>query len=553
MTAGSPATGGRDRFAIGLAVGATVLSTTASIGVFRSGEMLSATSSVVTMLVTRRLADAGPSELGGLLPLPHVLMMPMAVLDRLTETGLAGAAVSMAAYVLCCLLLYRITSHLLRDRPAPVGILAGLAAAGVFGLNPNVLHLQSTPATEPPLYAALLGTVYFLQRWVTRPHDYGNLVRAGLCALLGSLTGYQMWLLLPVLGGLVLLGVLHRDRRKSRSVRRRRAEDVLLVFLPVTFAGVTAWLAWNWLVFRDPLTFWAGWNPAAVDLPPGIEPVTWNGDGTPAALGRDVLSAVGAPLVLAALLGAGLLAVAGRRARRSVEVAAVLIPLVLGPVCGYLIDDGIRLLRTGSGPNAAQDVLAGLGAVLPVAVLVGYLAGRVATVGRLPWSRAATPTAAPGAVPAGAVGAVLLVGALAFAVARPVAPWREPADAPAADRMSDQRALSGSFASLYDGGDVLMATAGNERLALLAVPPDALIDENFADNGRWLDALADPAAVPVTWIVMRCGRQAHYGSDPRRSDNVCVAFTERPQALAGYDLAHQHTGESLYRIYRMRG
>src|SRR5262249_6084794 len=60
------------------------------------------------LLIARRVLFAdtpGAGQLGGVwLPLPHLLMLPLAWSDRAYYTGLAGSAVMMACYVLATLL-----------------------------------------------------------------------------------------------------------------------------------------------------------------------------------------------------------------------------------------------------------------------------------------------------------------------------------------------------------------------------------------------------------------------------------------------------------------
>jgi hypothetical protein len=530
----------RDRYAIGVVLGASALSVASFIQVYRAGDVLSRTDAVVQSLVTRHVVDGGDHRLGGFLPpLPQLLALPFASIARLSTTGVAGALISMAAYVVTCLLLYRTVRHLFRDRPEAVAGAAALLAAAVFAVNPSVLYLQSTPTTEMLQYATTLGTTYLLLRWGEAPQAYGYLLRAAACALSGSLTAYDFWPMLPLICALVLLVVWHRERGKSLTVRRRRAEDVLLTFALVAHSGVVGWLVWNWYLSGSPLTFWASGNAAEHPGPPGVERASWHAGIGPAQFAQAVQEAAPWYLALPAVAGAGLLAAWAWRARRVVEATVVIGTLAAAPCLAFAVDDAPRLV---SDP-AATDVPLGPLVMLLLAVLMGCLVAL--GVGRI---------TRPGTV--GVVSTVLCVPLLAGAVL----PSNEPAalrwasdGERARTRAADQTALSEAFGAYYDFGDVLMATSGNERFALLAVPDARLVDDNFAGRTRWLRALADPAGAQVRWVVMRCAVDQQYGTGAGRSDSVCVAFMERPQALSGYDLVHRHTDESDYRIYRMRG
>ncbi|MDW5328347.1 hypothetical protein [Plantactinospora sp. KLBMP9567] len=505
------------------------------VQVFRAGEVLSYDDAVVTMLVAERLAD-GLSHLGAvLMPFPLLAMMPLATFDPLADSGIAGAVVSMACYVICNVLVYRIVRRLLRAESAAVSTIGAVSGTTVFALNPNILYLQSTPMADMAVCAVLLGAAHSLQLWAQAPHRYGHLVRAGLCLALGTLTGYAFWVLLPIAAVLVVLRVAHRERGKPLSVRRRRIEDNILVFGLVAVMGVVAWLSWNWLLSGGPLTFWSGANGEPDRLLPAVEPVTWNAEGGPVSLGLAVVASVPIALAVAAVPGAVALAASVRRTRRLLEVAMVFAIIAAGAWCVYAIDDEPRLVHTGPVPASVHSARAAVMAVPLVAILVAYLAARLA---------AFVPRVRTGA------GSVLLVAAVAGAVTWAPDPAAVPRET--SDSAADQQRLSKIFVSLYDDGDVLMATSGNERLALLAVPRRSLIDENLTDNTRWLRALSDPAAAQVRWIVMRCGDGPDYAEGARRSDNVCTAFAERPQALDGYRLMHRMDDESSYQIYRIR-
>src|SRR4051794_19862952 len=144
--------------------------------------------------IARRVFDSrtpGWVQLGTTwLPLPHLLMMPLVRNMEMWRTGLAGAIPSALCMALAGTFLFATLLRLFDSVPAAT------AAAAVFLLNPNTLYLGSIPMTEPALYASLFALLYFTVRFGDK-QGWGALIGAGMAALAGSLTRYEMWFLLP--------------------------------------------------------------------------------------------------------------------------------------------------------------------------------------------------------------------------------------------------------------------------------------------------------------------------------------------------------------------
>lgn len=200
--------------------------------------------------IARRLWDSrtpGWNQIGTVwLPLPHLLVSPFTRNDWLWRTGLAGAIPSVACFVAACLFLFGAARRAFSSQAA------GLTAAVLFALNPNLLYLQSAAMTEAVFFAALAALLYFSLRFRQSP-SAGNAACAGLAALAGTLTRYEGWFVLPFAAGYILL-----------SGGRRR---VLLtaVFSVIAGLGPLFWLAHNWWYFGDALEFFRGpYSPAAI-------------------------------------------------------------------------------------------------------------------------------------------------------------------------------------------------------------------------------------------------------------------------------------------------
>ena len=194
----------------------------------------------------RRIFDSltpGYSEIGTVwLPLFHLLVAPLAHNDFLWRTGLAGSAVSCAAFAGTAWILYRLGTAVNAGRAA------GLLSLAVFLLSPNLLYLASTPLTEPlAIFWAVL-VVYGLFRY-QQTGGVGNLLAAAGAAFLGTLTRYEEWNVLPFAALFVLLA-----RRQSWQLRIRHA----LIFSLIAGAGPTLWLLHNAYRFSNPLEFYNG-------------------------------------------------------------------------------------------------------------------------------------------------------------------------------------------------------------------------------------------------------------------------------------------------------
>jgi hypothetical protein len=97
--------------------------------------------------IARRLVDlltaAGLEESGtGWLPLPHVLIAPLAAVNSWWHSGLAGALPSALYFAIAGSFLFASAQHLF-DSTA-----AGWTAALIFAVNPNALYLAAVPMTE---------------------------------------------------------------------------------------------------------------------------------------------------------------------------------------------------------------------------------------------------------------------------------------------------------------------------------------------------------------------------------------------------------------------
>lgn len=496
--------------------------------VYRAGNVLTYNDSISHMQIARRVVsgvDTGLAQLGSVwLPLPHVLMLPLVGFDQLYYSGIAGAIVSMVAFVAACVFCYKIMQQFTGRKSA------GIAAAVVFALNANVLYMQSTPMTEVLLFATLLGTVYYLQQW-TSENRYTKLVGAAFFAMLATLTRYESWPILAVLA-LVAVWTAARERRVFTSKRARfgRVCDLMVVFSVLAFAGIVFWLIWNWVLFGSPLEFQSG------DY---AKPSLWVSVGEP-SVGHLFVAAktfwyattdtVAWPMLIVAGLGL-LLFVVREMIGDKLSGRSLVIPslLIVVPFFVYALYAGQRPLHVMQVGGDLYNVRFGLIMIVPVALLSGYLVGSLRSVKVL--------------------GSVLLQVVVVLAAITTVVTLqsgvltlKEPAHNLESSSMRSQETAATFLKNNYDHGLILVQTFGNERLVFSGVPTNVMVYEGTNHENRWERSLADPKHMDIRWVVMRCVKGGE--------DLTCKNLDGTPK-LGSYQLVYQESDGSFYKIYRL--
>ncbi|MCI0349498.1 MAG: hypothetical protein L0Z53_08735 [Acidobacteriales bacterium] len=239
-----------------LALLAALISIGAFFYFFRQDELLLYGDAVAHINIARRVLDSqqpGPLQLGTVwLPLPHLLMLPFVALDWAWRTGAAGAIVSMVAYVLGALGIFR----LVRVR---VGRKTAWLAAIAYLANPNLIYLQTTAMTEALYLALFIWTIVLVSEFFI--YDRGlnerEACRCLRCALLTSvgmvLTRYDGWVAGLAAVVTVLAYLATRGPQAALSWQRVMRNFVLpLALVPVL------WFAYNARFFGDALAFARG-------------------------------------------------------------------------------------------------------------------------------------------------------------------------------------------------------------------------------------------------------------------------------------------------------
>jgi 4-amino-4-deoxy-L-arabinose transferase-like glycosyltransferase len=515
----------RDYTAWGVGLAATVMSLIAYVTTVRLGGVLLYVDSISHLEIARRVVSStspGLAQLGYVwLPLPHLLMLPLVWISPLYQNGFAGSIVSMAAYVATAVLIYKIAFRLTSRK------FAGVIAAGVFALNVNMLYMQSTPMTEALLFCTLAAMVYCIQQWADTD-KYQYLLAGAVAALCGTLTRYESW---PVLGCLAIAVVViawqRKNARLTPKIRWTSTQDRFIAFAVVAFAGIAAWLIWNWAIFGNPLNFQAGQFAKPSNWVSSGEPFIGNWLIATKTYWYAMLDNETSPLLL--LAGAGLVCLIVREwriKRTAARSLPVLSLLVIVPFFIVSLYKGQRPLHVLQISNDLYNVRFGLIMLVPTAIGIGYLVG---TLQRF----------RPAMYVAGGLVLALAIGLGASGVRHDnVITYTAARETLTSTSVVKQAPVVAFLKTHYTGGLVLMESFGNENVAF-QIPSDQLVYEG--SYRQWLPSLQDPAAHHIEWIIARCGNYPY-------PDKVCLTLGKAQ--LSHYSLVYT-TADHDYRVYRL--
>ena len=192
---------------------AAILGTYGATVYWRAGLSLSHYDAKAHLVVARRVFDSlTPSweQIGAVwLPLPHLLNAIPVQIDWMYRTGASAIAISVACFGVTVACISAIV------RKANGNRIGAILAASLFALNPNVLYLQSTPMTEPLLFALSSLVVLHLTEWVVSD-DVRIRPAVGWTIVLACLTRYEAW---PIVGAAMALAALAKWQRGPQNVQ----------------------------------------------------------------------------------------------------------------------------------------------------------------------------------------------------------------------------------------------------------------------------------------------------------------------------------------------
>src|SRR5215471_9359350 len=133
--------------------------------------------------------EPGLRNLGSVwLPLPHLLMAPLAAINALWKNGAAGSLISILCFIGTSVFLFSTGSAWTGSR------IAGWVAFMLFALNPRLIYFFTTPENEPLMIFCAAGLLYYLVRWA-QEQRWRDFAFAALFVFAGTLTRYEGWAL----------------------------------------------------------------------------------------------------------------------------------------------------------------------------------------------------------------------------------------------------------------------------------------------------------------------------------------------------------------------
>ena len=227
---------------------------------WRNGVLLNYGDAVAHLHIARRVFDCRQPRLSQLgyvwLPLPHILLLPFVQVYSWWANGIAGILPSALAYLAACAGLYRLARRWLSP-------LAAALAVAFFGLNPNLLYLQTTAMTEPLFVCEMIWIVVWLVDWQTSidedPRRANKLLGAIAAILIAAIfTRYDGWVMALLAWLFIGVGLLRRGRFGSRTFW---LASTVIVAAPI------AWFIYNAISFGDWLYFARGpYSAKAIEL-----------------------------------------------------------------------------------------------------------------------------------------------------------------------------------------------------------------------------------------------------------------------------------------------
>lgn len=220
---------------------------------FQMGDVLLYGDAIAHINIARRVFDSktpGLLQLGTVwLPLPHLLMIPFLVSKELWQRGVGGSVPSLIAYTWSVVGMFRLVRGAFQvsaedELAAPF---AAWVAAVVFAANPNLIYMQTTAMGEALYLAFFIWAVVYLSE--AARGENRALSKSGLCLLAACLTRYDGWFLAAAMV-VAVLGWRISKKDQTKFTRRAVAKFVLLAA-----AGPVLWLAYNGIVYRNPLEF----------------------------------------------------------------------------------------------------------------------------------------------------------------------------------------------------------------------------------------------------------------------------------------------------------
>jgi hypothetical protein len=224
---------------------------------------------------SREFVDSGRpgllEQLGtGWLPLPHLLILPFALVDPLFKSGFAGTAISLPCFAITSVLIYRIIKAQLNINYVAV------TGALLYALNWNIIYLGIIPMTEAPFMLFFVASASYLQKWYLSSYNHYylgpikyniqkasirsfylpvqqiDLLKCSFFISLATLCRYEAWII-PIF--LVLFVLASIIKRNAITYFDTGFKALAILVSILSFSGIVLWISYNGYYYGDPLRF----------------------------------------------------------------------------------------------------------------------------------------------------------------------------------------------------------------------------------------------------------------------------------------------------------
>jgi hypothetical protein len=466
----------------------------AAIYYARAGLTLAHYDARAHLVVARRIIDSltpGWQQVGAVwLPLPHLLNMLPVQIDSMYRTGASAIAISVLSTALAS---WAMSSVIVRLTGSASG---AIAASALLLLNPNVLYLQSTPMTEPLLFATVMAGIALTAAWIDSDRRWP--VAAGPALAAACLTRYEAW---PITAAVIVLAAAARLRR-AEPIPGALAASLRLALFPAVAVALffvnSRWTVGAWFISGG---FFVAENSEALGHPF----VAWD------QVREGLYRLSGTALVWSGYAGAALTLITLTRSRSRAPIVLLLALAAAAALPWYAYVQGHPFrIRYDVPLVAACAALAGAG--------IGLL-----------WTRAQSFAAAT-------------VVAIAIVQAHPL----DRGAALIAESQRDaansagRRAVTAYLAQHYDGRTIMMSMGSlGHYMQDLSAQGFRIHDFLHEGNGDiWNFAMTKPRGV-VGWIAIE--EKAEGG------DALFLETKHHPAFLNGFTRVAEGGGVALYR------
>ena len=240
---------------------ATSISVISFLFYYKTGEFFLYGDAVAHINIARRVFDSrtpGPLQLGTVwLPLPHILMIPFLISHDMWQRGAGGSIPSMVAYVFAVIGIFRLTRDVLSRgaEPDAAARAAAWTAALIFAANPNLIYMQSTAMGEAVFLAFFIWAVVF---FAESNRDRKALIKSGVCLVGACLSRYDGWFLAGAMSVIIAWRAFFNRNDAGKGESHSSSRAVAIKFILIAATGPALWLAYNGIVYRNPLEFATG-------------------------------------------------------------------------------------------------------------------------------------------------------------------------------------------------------------------------------------------------------------------------------------------------------